>query len=93
MLIDCNGKEYETINPGHIDNLIGRRFGDLVVLDRVRLVSNNKTCWLCLCENCGNEICVPTGNLNSGNTTSCGCKKRKENKMVDEVLNGLYSCD
>ena len=28
--------------------------------------------WKCRCS-CGNEVTVSTGNLKSGNTSSCGC--------------------
>lgn len=31
--------------------------------------------WLCRCD-CGNELIVKTGYLNSGNTKSCGCLNR-----------------
>ena len=33
--------------------------------------------WHCLCI-CGNEIDVDTRNLNSGHTTSCGCRKKEQ---------------
>lgn len=52
-------------------NLIGKKFGNLTVIDEVGY-RNKKVYWLCRC-NCGNLCEVPTGNLRSGNTTSCGC--------------------
>lgn len=52
-------------------NLIGERFGRLTVIDNLGL-HNKKVFWLCRCD-CGNVCNVPTGNLRSGNTTSCGC--------------------
>lgn len=32
--------------------------------------------WHCLCK-CGNELDVDTRNLNSGHTTSCGCRQKE----------------
>lgn len=52
-------------------NLKGKRFGHLTVI-KCDEYKNKKVYWLCKCD-CG-ELCkVPTGNLRSGNTTSCGC--------------------
>lgn len=39
------------------------------------IVQNNgrkRVQWVCVCE-CGNELLVEAGNLNSGHTKSCGC--------------------
>ncbi len=52
-------------------NLIGKNFGKLTVIDESGY-RNKKVYWLCQCA-CGNLCEVPTGNLRSGNTTSCGC--------------------
>lgn len=57
-------------------NLIGQRFGRLVVLE---IVDKNKwgNCrWLCLCD-CGQKIIGQSGNLRSGHTGSCGCSHIK----------------
>lgn len=51
-------------------NIIGERFGRLVVL---QYTQNSK--YLCLCD-CGNEVEVATNNLKNGNTKSCGCLQR-----------------
>lgn len=62
-------------------NLIGERFGKLVVIDRAEdytYESKGKITtapqWLCQCD-CGNKITVQGGNLRSGNTTNCGCDR------------------
>jgi len=63
-------------------NLIGQRFGDLVVLEKVppRLVDKvglsrpRGTAWLCACA-CGQATYLHTAHLTSGNTKSCGCGK------------------
>ena len=48
------------------EDLKGKRFGKLVVLDRV----DSK--WKCICD-CGNITFANASNLKSGNTKSCGC--------------------
>jgi AP2 domain. len=57
-------------------DLLGQRFGRLTVIDCAPSVKtsggNSRTMWLCRCD-CGNEKVVATGDLLSGDTTSCGC--------------------
>ncbi len=57
--------------PKRLD-LVGQKFGRLVVLKYV----NNDKCgnarWLCRCD-CGNELIIVGGNLVGGYTQSCGC--------------------
>ena len=55
-------------------NLMGQRFGRLVVLHRVENDSHGLPRWLCRCD-CNKEIVVNSSNLRSGKTTSCGCLK------------------
>ena len=54
-------------------NLIGKRFGMLTVVEQAESASGQRR-WVCRCD-CGGMRVVPTGNLNSGRTTHCGCKK------------------
>ena len=56
-------------------SIIGRRFGDLTVLDLDHVDRNNATYWRCKCI-CENEIVVRRDSLIGGKTTSCGCRKR-----------------
>ena len=53
-------------------DLVGVRFGLLQV---VRKAQAQPVLWLCVCD-CGSNSVVSTGRLRSGNTKSCGCKKR-----------------
>lgn len=48
-------------------NLIGKRFGKLLVVSWA-----NNSRWNCLCD-CGRETQVLTANLATRNTSSCGC--------------------
>lgn len=54
-------------------DITGRQFGKLLAL-RVVGKSGRENVWACACE-CGNVVEVKIGNLTSGNTRSCGCKK------------------
>lgn len=53
-------------------DLIGKKFGKLVVLSYVGVNQNKKRTWLCECE-CGNTKVVRGNDLQTGNTQSCGC--------------------
>lgn len=53
------------------DNIIGRRFGKLIVVERAENIGDYAA-WKCKCD-CGNETVVTGSNLRSGNTKSCGC--------------------
>lgn len=62
-------------------DLTGKKFGRLTVIGRAKNMSG-RTAWRCVCEcldeECLNEITVIGSNLQSGNTTSCGCVHREQ---------------
>lgn len=61
----------------------GNRFGSLVLLERTTKKGHDWL-WLCRCD-CGSTSQVTAGNLRSGNTRSCGCRRtrvRKESKTI-----------
>lgn len=60
-------------SPPNFRNLIGKRFGRLIVLGRAEN-KGEKTRWNCLCD-CGKTKIVYGNNLTRGNTYSCGCLK------------------
>lgn len=53
-------------------DLVGKRFNNLVVMERVANSPNGQTVWKCKCD-CGNITIVRRGNLTSGAVKSCGC--------------------
>lgn len=58
------------------DDLVGKRFGLLTVLELTDArKSNGSAVWKCRCE-CGNELNVAGGNMKRGTTISCGCVRR-----------------
>lgn len=79
----CLNKEY--LNNKAI-NLLGKRFGKLIVLERDYDKQNqqindgklSKVFWKCKCD-CGNYTVVQSTNLTNSHTQSCGC-------MVGEKL-------
>jgi hypothetical protein len=62
------------------ENLIGKQFGRLTVVDLSEKMSGRKSYWVCKCE-CGNEKLVRSDSLKSGNVQSCGCLKVEQNKV------------
>lgn len=60
------------MRAGGAENLAGKKFGRLTVLDRAENNSQGKTRWKCLCV-CGKETVVRADMLKSGHTQSCGC--------------------
>ncbi len=53
-------------------NLIGQRFGRLIVTKRIAGSRKKSAKLECICD-CGNATKVVTGNLQNGHTKSCGC--------------------
>lgn len=62
-------------------DLVGRRFGRLVVLRRAVNRKNHQARWYCRCE-CGDFSIVSGYRLRSGRTKSCGCWKRDTASIV-----------
>jgi hypothetical protein len=58
------------------NELTGRRFGRLAVIERAENDKSGKTMWRCRCD-CGNEMVVVGQNLLIGRTLSCGCLRRE----------------
>jgi hypothetical protein len=60
-------------------NLIGQRFGRLIVRKRSPGPPAGKVYWVCDCD-CGGMTVVPTHMLKSGATKSCGCLHDEESR-------------
>ena len=73
---------------GKIIDLIGKRFGRLVVLSNSgRRSKDNGVIWDCLCD-CGNEKAIMGSHLRSGKIQSCGCL-RLERLVAVSITHGL----
>ncbi|WP_373804501.1 hypothetical protein [Jeotgalibaca porci] len=57
-------------------DLIGERFGYLVVVEDTGKRKGQGVLWKCICD-CGNEVEVRSYQLRSGKTKSCGCLHKK----------------
>lgn len=62
-----------------VEDLTGKTFGRLKVLERAENDVNGRTRWKCECQ-CSDKtiLIVPAKNLRNGNTKSCGCIKREK---------------
>lgn len=74
---------------GRCLNLVGKRYGKLIVLERTENDKNNKSRWICLCD-CGNKCISYESDLERGHTKSCGCYKPERKKYNTYDLSGEY---
>lgn len=70
----------------NLHDLIGKRFGKLLVIERgedyISPKGKHYTRWLCKCD-CGNIKLIHVNQLTSGATISCGCyKASRESKYI-----------
>ena len=75
-------------------DLIGQKFGKLMVIKRNGSDKHGKALWLCKCE-CGNEVSIRGSRLISGYTKSCGCLKheclnKNNNINIDNLVNKRF---
>ncbi len=73
----CLNLERDPEKCKNVRDYTGHKFGRLTAVERIvgKYTSYNgskQVRYRCVCE-CGKEIFVPTGRLQSGNTKSCGC--------------------
>ena len=74
-------------------NLVGQKFGRLLVLcDDMTRSGDGTIKWKCRCD-CGNIVHVSTTNLTSGNTRSCGCLQRERVSERCKKKNKYYELD
>lgn len=69
-------------------NLVGRRFGMLVVLSRADYIHKNKPRWLCNCD-CGKEVIRVQSSLINGDTISCGCSRYNRTDLIGQRFGRL----
>ena len=76
-------------------DLVGRRFERLTVIDFAGVGSDigkigfqsSLTYWRVQCD-CGSTLTVSGAHLTAGHTTSCGCRKREQNRARGYDLTG-----
>lgn len=74
---------------GRFENLIGRKFGRLTVVERASNGNRGEVRWKCVCD-CGNSNVISRGNnLKGGTARSCGCLQRERAKEYNST-HGKY---
>ena len=76
-----------TIILSRVIDLIGQRFGKLIVLEKSG-TKNGRAIWKCKCD-CGNYTEVTTALLRNGSVSSCGCLA-KLNRCID-IINQKFN--
>lgn len=82
-----NKKLTKERNHQRLENLIGNRYGRLIVTEMLQ--QNSRKMCKCLCD-CGNETIVDSSKLKSGKTQSCGCLQKEvmqKIRFIDETGN------
>ena len=59
------------------EDLVGKKFGHLLVTGEDEAKHGKHRYWLCQCD-CGNICSVPGTHLKTGHTKSCGCSRKKQ---------------
>jgi len=77
-----------------LSDFIGRRFGRLVVVDRIKGKNGTEGRWVCQCD-CGGTKSTVTNVLARGNCKSCGCLAREitsaRSKKPDTYFRMVFS--
>ena len=81
----CGCLQKEKTSEANFVSLVGKRFGKLVVQERVENNRYGHVCYKCKCD-CGGETIVDANNLRNGNTNSCGCLKSKGEMIINDWL-------
>lgn len=61
--------------PREVDDITGREFGRLTVIELAKTDAHRNTYWLCRCA-CGAQATVRRQGLVTGRTVSCGCYRK-----------------
>ena len=74
-------------------DLLNKRFGKLVVKERIAGDKNTIGKWLCVCD-CGGTTITTTNKLLTGHTQSCGCIQSRGEEIVATYLtnNNITFC-
>lgn len=59
-------------------NLLGLKFGKLIVIKKLSKRKNGYVVWRCICD-CGSTVEITSNSLTTGHTRSCGC-------LIHEIL-------
>lgn len=83
---DCGCGRKAMLRETRTKNLVGQRFGKLVVVELLEDSNKfNRRMYRCKCD-CGNEITTSSICLTGGHTSSCGCLISYWNMHIDKWL-------
>ena len=86
----CGCMKSKLLSQAHLQDLTGQRFGELTVLKRDLIHSQNgqknRTYWFCKCS-CGNILSVERTHLVNRQQSSCGCKNSIGELNIHKILN------
>lgn len=84
--LSCGCLNKEVVSRLCLDDLTGRTFGKLRVINRaenrVSGTGNQSVMWLCRCE-CGKTVSVSAAALKEGRQRTCGCSHKKAIQWID----------
>lgn len=83
------GLKYGIVSRQRRYNVVGQKFGKLLVIERAQSSARNSSRWICICD-CGNKITVLGCSLKSGATKSCGCLSKEQLWKGFEEISGTY---
>lgn len=74
----------------HFENLIGKKFNRLTVLElkSKRVNKSKRTTFLCKCD-CGNEKILDGSQVKCGRIKSCGCLQKEKASLFKKKPNGV----
>lgn len=84
----CRSCSEKKIRMSKAENLIGKRYGRLVVQSRTEN-RNGRVCWLCRCD-CGNTHTATSSILKSGKCKSCGCLRQERSRFIIDLRGKRY---
>lgn len=82
----CGCKRAESMSKTMSTNLVGDRFGKLVVIEKSDFrASDGCIMWKCQCD-CGKITFVNTNSLKNGDIESCGCIRSRGERKINQIL-------
>ena len=82
----CGCARRETLQK-RAGDIRGQQFGRLTAIEPLEERYHGNVLWRCRCS-CGNECEIPYSMLLSGNTTSCGCKRKEHEQPPLHYVDG-----
>lgn len=67
------------VNLSKIKDITGEKYNKLTAIKYIGKTKNGSAIWLWKCD-CGNEKEIIANSVKTGNTKSCGCLKKEQNK-------------